>query len=371
MNKGCGMKYKVIYVCDDLMLGGWTSIVATILELKKEGYLISVVTLFGKGYNAEILEKNGINVRCLNLNKFNLPFKLLQLVHVFRTEKPDIVHTNLHYSDTFGILCAFLARVKIRIIQIHSIKEKYRHKLRLLKKFSMSKVSIAIAVSQAASKDFKEEIPSFNKEIKIIPNGINICEFRNRVQKSTMSKNDFGISKNTFTILTVANFKWQKGYEYLVSTVDILRTHECRFIIVGYGPEEKNIKNMVAQLGLNEKIIFLGPRIDVPELMKIADVFLLPSIVEPFGICVIEAFFAGLPVIATAVDGIAENVKNMEEAILVNPANPTEIADAIMMLKNNPAMAKKLSEMAMKKSENFEIKNICKKIQDIYEDKKN
>ncbi len=366
MDKESAQKKKVIYVCDDLMLGGWTSIVAMILEMRKRGYLVSVVTLFGKGYYSDLLEKDGVKVECLYLTKLNLPFKLLKLFLILKKEKPDVVHTNLHYSDTFGILCAYAAGVEKRIIHIHSIREKYRHPLQTLKKIVMSKVSKAIAVSHAASEDFKRDNPAFAAEIEVIPNGINICEFRRRFSESKMRKKDFRLSENTFTVLTVANFKWQKGYEYLVEAAEIIG-EGVHFLVAGYGPEEGKIKKMVAERKLDGKLTFLGARTDVPEIMKVADAFLLPSVVEPFGICIVEAFSVGMPVMASAVDGVKEISRHMVNAILVEPANPEQISDAIKRLRSEEKLRQTLKGNAILASEDFKIEKISDYVQKEYE----
>jgi glycosyltransferase involved in cell wall biosynthesis len=363
-------RMRIIYVCDDLMIGGWSSLADMILKFKKEGDTVSVVTLFGKGYYADILEKNGINVLCLEMNKKNFLWSFVRLLVFFRKESLDIVHTNLHYSDIFGIAAAFLAGVKGRVIQIHSIGEKYKHQLGFLKRFVLSKATAVSAVSGAAAEAFRREYPSFSGAISVVPNGIDICEFRRRVAESKCRKSDFGIPENVFTVLTVANFKWQKGYEYLVEAAALLDKASFRFLVAGHGPEHDRIKKMIAEKNIGDKIILLGARTDVPELMNIADAFLLPSVVEPFGICVIEAFAAGLPVIATAVDGIKETASHMNDAILVNPASPGEIADAIMMLRQNPELGKKIAEAALKKSDQFDVGRTCERIRKIYYQKK-
>jgi glycosyltransferase involved in cell wall biosynthesis len=361
---------RIIYVCDDLMIGGWSSLADMILKFKREGDAVSVVTLFGKGYYADILEKNGIDVLCLEMNKKNFLWSFARLFLFFRKESPDIVHTNLHYSDIFGIAAAFLAGVKGRVIQVHSIGEKYRHQLGFLKRFVLSKVTAVSAVSSAAAEAFRREYPSFSGAISVVPNGIDICEFRRRVAESKCRKSDFGIPENVFTVLTAANFKWQKGYEHLVEAVALLDKTSFRFLAAGHGPEHDKIKKMIAEKNIGDKIILLGARTDVPELMNIADAFLLPSVVEPFGICVIEAFAAGVPVIATAVDGIKETASHMNDAILVPPGVPSEISEALLKLSSDPALREKLRKSALKKAEEFDISIISACFRKIYKDKR-
>ncbi len=364
MPERCGK--RIIYVCDDLMLGGWTSVTAMLIELKKRGEIVSAITLFGKGYNAEILEKNGIKVECLMLNKLNFPWKFLKLILTFLRDKPDIVHSHLHYSDCFGMTCAYLAGVRKRIAHIHSIREKYRHPLALLRHFAYKNASLLVAVSDAAAANFTRENPRFSGRIEVLHNGINLEDFRERNSKSRITKDTLGIREDEFCVLTVANFKWQKAYPNLIAAAEMLKNEKIRFVIAGYGPDKDSIMELVKVNALEENVIFLGQRTDVPELMKAADCFLLPSVVEPFGICLVEAFAAGLPVIATSVDGIVEIAENMQNAILLEPSNPQAIRDAILKLRSDNKLRIMLSSNATLSSRKFDIKKTTDRMQKLY-----
>lgn len=359
---------KVAFICDDLMVGGWTSIVSTILNFKKNGMHPFAVCLFGKGYNAEILENAGVKVYFIGLNKKNAIYKFFELVSILRNERADIVHTNLHYSDIFGLSAAMFAGVGKRVVHIHSIMEKSRFELNFLKSFLLSRASVVVCVSDATADNFRKDYPSVKTEIRTIPNGIDICEFRRRFTESKYRKSDFGIPDDSFLVLTVANFKWQKGYQHLVAAAEQMDDPAVKFVIAGYGPEERKIRQMIKGKGLERKIVLLGMRTDVPELMKIADVFLLPSLVEPFGICIIEAFTCGVPVIATKVDGIRETASDMENAFLVDPGKPLQICDAIKKMVSRPDLREKIRLSALKRVNDFSIDIIGNRLKALYEE---
>ncbi|HOK04498.1 MAG TPA: glycosyltransferase family 4 protein [Victivallales bacterium] len=357
---------KILFVCDDLMLGGWTSLVTVAIELKKRGLKIQFITLFGKGYNAELLEKEGINVKCIFLNKFNFPFKILKLLLLILQIKPDIIHTHLHYSDCFAIPLAYLAGVRKRIAHIHSIGEKYKHKLTFLKKVTYRLTTNIIAVSKAAKEAFKIENPFCNVPIEVIPNCIDVFGFRRRFELSNYKREDFYLTESDFVVLCVANFKWQKGYEYLLGAVEQLQNENFKFLIIGYGEEKEKILKITQRKSLDKVISFLGARTDVPEIMKIADCLILPSIVESFGICIIEAFSVGLPVIASSVGGIVEIAKNNENAILINPGNVEQICKALCLLKYDDKLRRSLANKAKIHSENYDVAKVANKIIDYY-----
>lgn len=358
---------KILFICDDLMLGGWTSLVSLALELKNRGYKVSFITLFGLGVNAELLIKRNIPVKCIFLKKINLPFALTKLFFLIRKFKPDIVHTHLHFSDCFGILVSFLAGVKCRIVHIHSIKEFYRHKLTILRYISYRLAKMAISVSKAAEWYFRVDNPFFRSPIEIVYNGIDICEIRRRIRVPEYRKANFGICEDDFLVLCVANFKWQKGHEFLIQAAERLKSEKFKFMLVGYGPEKERIMKLVEAKNLSDTVFFMGGRTDIPELMKISDALLLPSIAEAFGICIIEAFAAELPVVASAVDGIKEIAKSEENAILTEVGNIDEICEALRKLHTDNDLRKKIIGNAKMRAEDFNIVKISEQIEAIYE----
>ncbi len=356
----------VAFVCDDLMAGGWTSLASLILNLDPSRFRPYAICLFGKGANAEVLEERGIKVYCLNLCKMNLPVKLAEMIRILRRERTGIIHTNLHYSDVLGHTAAMLAGVRTRIIHLHSIKEKTGFEVRAWKRRLISRADIIVSVSDATTKYFNECHPGAETKIRKIPNGIDICEFRRRYDGSRLARTDLGVPADAFVSITVANFKWQKGYKYLVDAASMLPDPQVHFVVVGYGSGRREVEELAARKGLAERFHFLGLRTDVPELMKAADIFVLPSVVEPFGICILEAFAAGLPVVATAVDGIAETAEDMKTAVLVPPADPAKLADAIRRLKADTPLRSRLSAAASERVKDFDIAKIKARFEDAY-----
>ncbi len=345
---------KICFVCDDLMLGGWTSLRDMMLRLAKNGVELFAVCLFGKGYNAELLESAGIRVFCLGLNKFNAPFKLIGLVMLLRKESPSIVHTNLHYSDIFGQLAAMLAGIPGRIIHVHSLDEKCRFEFKFLKKMILRKASAIICVSEKLRINFLKEFPDEDGKAEVLYNGLDIDGIREKSRSSALRKNDFGIPKDSLVVLTVAHFKWQKAHELIVQSAEMMRGQALSFVLVGHGPRKEEISSMIRRKELDSHFVMLGARTDVPELMKMADVFLLPSVSESFGIALLEAFACGVPSVSTKIGGIAELARDGQDALLVEP-DAGQICAALERLARDPSLRKSLSVSASDRAAEFDI----------------
>jgi glycosyltransferase involved in cell wall biosynthesis len=350
-------KITVAFICDDLMIGGWTTLVSLILHMREKEIEPLVICLFGKGPNADILEKAGVEVHCFYFNKFNFIFRLLSLSAFLKKEKVDIVHSQLDLSHIIGIAAAVLAGIPFKVKHIHTIIETRKKGFAgwLLAKLTR-KVDMVLAVSHSAIDSFKKHNPEFSRKTKVIHNGIDIDNFRARFQSSKLKRKEFGLPENAIVCITVANLKWQKGHKFLIEAASLIdKSERPHFLFVGEGPERNPLEKLIQEKGLNDFFHFAGQRTDIPELLAIADIFVLPSILEGLGICLIEAFAAGLPVIATETGGIPEIAKDGKNAILIPPSNPNALVEAIKKLNNSPDLRQKISEINSLHAKDFSI----------------
>jgi glycosyltransferase involved in cell wall biosynthesis len=126
---------------------------------------------------------------------------------------------------------------------------------------------------------------------------------------------------------------------------------------------------LVDESSLTENILFLGQRNDVPRLLGAVDLLVQPSLSESFGLAVAEAMSCAVPVIATAVGGLAELIKDGETGLLVPPADSKALADAIIILLDNSHRREIMGQAGRRRiEERFELKRQCNKITSIYDD---
>ena len=156
---------------------------------------------------------------------------------------------------------------------------------------------------------------------------------------------------DTFKILTVARLHKYKGLEYLIRAMESV--DGAKLFILGQGKEKNNLKNLIKLLDIKSKVELLDtniPNHKMPFLLNDCDVYVQPSVVEPYGIAVLEAMACGKPVIGTKVGGMLDTIKDQETGFLVNPRNANELADKIMRLKPFlTAMGLRARERAVKK----------------------
>ncbi|HBC86799.1 MAG TPA: hypothetical protein DCZ94_07590 [Lentisphaeria bacterium] len=366
MDQQVNKQLNIAMIFDDLMIGGWTTMASAIPGFDRNRINPVIICLFGKGYYADVLEKRGFKIHFLGINKLNAVFKIAYLAWLLRKNKVSIVHTHLLLSHMVGQTAAVIAGIRGRIMHVHAVEKDPGGIYSLWMKWISRNASMIIPVSCAVEKTFLETYPSFKGKSKVIYNGIDVCEFRRRFSRSWFKRADFKIGPDDFCVVTVANFKSEKGHRYLIEAATLLKDDGIRFLLVGDGSEKEGIMDEVTRCGLDKQFVFLGTREDVPELLSLADIMVLPSIEEGFGICLLEAFAAGIPVLATDVCGISEIAENGKDAILISASNPQEIAEGIRKFKEDTGLRGSLSENAKTKILDFDIGKVIQSYTDAY-----
>ena len=208
------------------------------------------------------------------------------------------------------------------------------------------------------------------EKVEIIPNGINLAKFQVSVDRNSVRAR-YGISPDEKLILYVGRLVPQKGVEYLIQAVPMVssRYHNAKFVIVGEGWLRDYLQSLAHSTGHGWRIIFTGfiPDNEMIALMKSADVLVVPSIYEPFGIVALEGMAAGVPVVASQVGGLSEVIEHDKTGVFVYPRNPESVAWGIDHVLSNPGHAEWLVRNAFEKVKNvFSWEAIASRTVEVY-----
>jgi glycosyltransferase involved in cell wall biosynthesis len=159
----------------------------------------------------------------------------------------------------------------------------------------------------------------------------------------------------------------QKGLCYLLKAAVLVP--EAIFVLAGEGPGRASLEAQVRELGLNKRVLFLGYRQDVPDLLACCDLFVLPSLFEGLPLSILEAMAANKPVVASAVGGNDEAIVHGETGLLVPPANPTALAAAIQTVLSNSDLSRRLAAAGKARvHEHFSAEAMVRQVAHIYEE---
>lgn len=171
------------------------------------------------------------------------------------------------------------------------------------------------------------------KKIQIIENGVNLNRFIKNIASDSI-KESLGIKKETLVIGTVGSLTKEKGHIYLLKAVPkvIASFPEVLFLFVGDGRERNKLERIASNLGIEDKVIFVGMRKDIPEILSILDVFVLPSLNEGLPIALLEAQAARIPTIATRVGAIPHVIEEGVTGKMVSPKDPETLSKALVQI---------------------------------------
>ena len=284
----------------------------------------------------------------------SLPFIFFKSLALVRKEKINIVHCQGFLSSVLGFLLFKLTGAPY-VVTVQRLESKSNP----FKNFIYRQAAVCIGASRAIGQYFKE-IGCQN--VEVIPNGIDLNRFENLERKKG----------EKFTIMTVARLEKVKGIEYLIRAFDSLRFDlrgRSNLLIIGDGSEKRSLEGLVEKLGLKDKVRFLGeiPNEQIPSYLATADCFVLPSLKEGFGIVILEAQAAGIPVIGTKVGGILDLIKDGQTGILVEPGNPEDISRAISRVYADQDFSHSLIQNAKIELKKYSWRNIAEKVYQIYQ----
>lgn len=214
-----------------------------------------------------------------------------------------------------------------------------------------------MTVHCTAAKEFMIKELGVKREIKVIPVGVDTKLFR------PMKSKEQHLTSGELKILTVARLHKYKGLNYLIEAMKAVHKEipDARLYILGKGPEERSLIKLVESLALDGVVEFIKtpiPNHQMPELYAECDIYVQPSIIEPFGIAVLEAMACGKPVIGTKVGGMMDTIADGETGFLVNPKDSKALAERIITL-NDEKLRKKLGKNARERAvEHFDWKKI-------------
>ena len=261
-----------------------------------------------------------------------------EIEKIIKNGKYDIVHCHQNFSNFVPLMIAKKYRVPVRISHAHGCKEVKsvgeRIKNSLFRLLNQSSANYFFACGIAAGKWLHGRLWSPNEKNIIMKNAIDTNKFTYNHEVRERYRKKLSV-ENKKVLLHVGRFSAEKNHLFLIEIMEIVTKQDDSYVLllVGNGATEKTVRNIVQMKGLNNKVIFLGVRNDVAELMNAADIFLLPSKNEGFGITLIEAQSTGL--ITFASDKITKEtaITDLIEYLPIEDSNAW--AEKILLTKIN------------------------------------
>lgn len=341
----------------------------TARSLANRGHEVHVITSLDNGLPKESIVDNFRlhRVKIIRKRILRVLTYALSSVTTIRKINPDIVHAQ---ATPTGLSPLWINRtIKKPYIVYCRGNEIYLPWLfkRMISKLVLQNADAVIALTD----DMKREIEKiFPGNIFVIPNGIDCEKFEGLSREET--RRNLNISKSEKVILFVGRFRPEKGVKYLLEAMSIVRekSPRARLLLVGYGEEQEHLERQITELDLQNLVTFAGkiPNEKIPQYMAASDLLVLPSLSESFGIVNLEAMASGLPIVATHVGGVPEIVIDGKNGFLVEPGNPKQIAEKVLLLLESNELRHAISIQNRKTAKYFRWEEVSQRLERIYQD---
>ena len=237
-------------------------------------------------------------------------------------------------------------------------------------RYSAKYVTQYITVSKALKKILVKERNIPADKISVIYNGIELDQYNPNLQVSDEVRQSLEISDDYPIVGTIGRLVYQKGLTYFLEAAQYVYSEkQCvRFVIVGDGPEKVRLTRLANDLGISHLCTFAGLRFDIAALLSTFNVFVLSSILEGLPRVVIEAMAMARPIVATDINGIREELIHDKTGLLVPPADPKGLGDAILKILDDQNGAERMGKEARKDAERmFDLKITLANVEKLYE----
>lgn len=348
---------RLFHLIETLRPGGAENLLLTTVQRLDPRKVFSVVgCLFPPLDLRPEFERSGAQVFPMSLHgHFDWRRGVIRLARILRTLRIDVLHTHLFYANFYGRLAACLAGFPAVVTTLHSSDYTHQETGRL--SFKLRKIadritarhvnSAYIAVSRAVRDDYQHHLGL--ADVEVLYNYIDAAMYTGDWSDDRREwREKFFCSEKDYILLNVGRLHWEKGQQFLIMAMEeILRSiPTAKLILVGAGSDESDLKVLATKRKVEGAVIFAGQQGDIRRFLAMADVFVLPSNFEGLPIALLEAMAMGLPVIATRVGGIPEVIDHGVDGLLIPPAYPHGIVEAVIQLHGDPELCRALRQQA-------------------------
>ncbi len=303
------------------------------------------------------------------------PVALWKLYRLMRRGRYHLVHTHTTKAGILGRIAARWAEVPLVVHTPHG--HAFHGYLGPFGSAALRRVEAALArwtdaivcLTEAEREDHLKLGVGRPEQFEVIHSGVDLSRFRTPAVPPEVKRRELGLPDRARIVGCVARLVPVKGVQVLLEAVPRIREQvpEAVVVFVGDGELRPELERRARELGVDSAVRFLGLRRDVAELVSLFEVAVQPSLNEGMGKAAVEALAAGKPVVASAVSGLVDVVRDGRNGVLVPPGDPGALAHAIADLLRHPDSARRLGEAARRDAQAYSVEAMVARLEALYE----
>lgn len=363
---------KVMHVLQYFNVAGAENVVKNlVLNMDPSLFDSEIAVLNETGINGIEMLKLGYAVHGLNWTSENIsgPKLTVKLRSLLDRRKVDLIHAHNFTPWLFSCFAKAFSETKLCVTIhgfIHGVEKLSKRIQLLILSFLTDQI---ILVSDILPNQFRSISKLLVKKTRVISNGINLTPFRSDLRTDYLRTN-MGVQKDDFVLATVGRLYRVKNLEMQIRLVRYLKTYipNIKLVIAArILPYAETLRSLAEQLEVSERIVFLGLRKDVPDLLRASDIFLLTSYTEGASLAILEAMAAGLPVIASDVGGNGRLIDHGKNGLLFDVNDLECLANHVLDLYKHPHNRQLLGTAAKSKARNYSVESMVRGYEMVYE----
>jgi glycosyltransferase involved in cell wall biosynthesis len=316
------------------------------------------------------LDERGVRSTCLEVRREQDLRWAWRLRRRLVDDPVDVVHVHSPYPAAVARLVArSIPRAKrpAVVYTTHNSWTSFRAPTRVANAITMPLDAADVVVSREAHGTIW---PRLRSRVEVVEHGVVLDDVRAQAASRDEVRAELGIAADEIVVGTVANLRANKDWPNLLHAARIAvdRIPALRFVGVGQGPLEDEVRALHAELGLGERFLLLGYRDDAVRVMSSYDVFVLASFYEGLPVALMEAMALGLPIVATRVGGVPEMVTDGREGVLVAPRDAASLAAAVESVACDRVRRAEMADAAGARAAHYDITAAVRRMEEIYRD---
>ncbi len=369
---------RILFLGSQMATGGSQRVLLLLASwFRQRGYSVAVAFLYDKENLLRIwCEQYGLPIcnlefapptGSLAIQAGHFVRGLFRLFRLLRASSYTAILTFGHHATLIGLPLAWLTGVPNRVASHRGKIEGLSHVLERLHAMLINSAitKCLVVVSDRVRQDAMAEGVRAERIVEV-PNGVLLPGIDGTA--AVQGREQLHLNGGAPVLLSVGRLRYQKAHSVLLKALPgiLVRFPDARVLIAGEGVLRQELEDQAASLNVSRNVQVLGIRHDIPVLMSLADLFVFPSRFEGMPNVVLEAMSHGLPVIATAVQGVDEVIRDRQNGILVPLEDPTALSYAVLRLLEDPAERQRLGRAARETIEKgYTVDRMCRQYEQL------
>jgi glycosyltransferase involved in cell wall biosynthesis len=363
--KTLNVEMKILHIINTLGKGGAEKLLVQTLPAynKEEGWDVALLQITSRNAVPEYLEElkaAGVTIHTLGEKSVYDPSNILLLRSFLKKHHYDVIHVHI-FPAMYWVPLASGSKSGKLVFTEHNTHNRRWDKwyFKAIDKYIYHKYEAIVAITDDVKKNLSQWQPSIKNRIQTIFNGINVASFNDiKAADRVALSSSLSMPDGAALLMMTARFDKQKNHKTIIESM-VLLPENYYLLLAGDGPERGNMEALATNLGVTNKVKFLGFRTDVLSLMKSTDVNILSSNYEGLSGVTLESLCSGKPFLGSDVTGIQNVVP--DERFLFENNNAAQLAQKVQQIVNDPSLATSMSATGLEFVKDFDINKMTAK----------